>query len=803
MVEDNPDDADLLLLELRRGGLEVTHHRVETEAAMADALDSQAWDIVIADFSLPQFSGLAALELVQKRGMDLPVILVSGHVGEETAVAAMKAGASDFLVKAKLSRLAPAIRRELCDADTRREARRTELHLHEREAQLAEAQRLAHVGSWRRNLQTGAADWSDETYQICGRDRHRPPPSFEESLAAVHPDDRPLITGSLASPYIRQFSQDLRIMRPDGSMRFVHVRCQIMRDASGSATEMVGMLQDVTERKLGEQELRQARDELEVRVGERTAELLQAQRAAEAASHSKSEFLANMSHEIRTPMNAILGYADLMLDPKQTAGDRLNCVQTIRRNAGHLLDVINDILDISKIEAGKLTVERMECSPSQVVSDVASLLRGRAAEKGLTLDVGFRGPFPETIQSDPTRLRQILINLVGNAVKFTGAGGVRLVGSVIDPGLFSGPRMRFDVTDTGIGISAEEISRIFRPFTQADTSTTRRFGGTGLGLTICKRLAEMLGGDITVSSAEGRGSTFSVTIDTGSLDGVRMLSEYREAVTPPTEAAQPLVSELRGRVLLVEDGPDNRQLLSYYLTQAGAEVTTSENGRVGCDIALAAMDAGNPFDLIVMDMQMPELDGYGATSRLRTKGCTTPIIALTAHAMADDRTRCIRAGCTDYITKPVDRADLLAMVAKYLDLTAAVPVASTTTAAPSACTGGPIRSGLGDEPELQRYLGSFIDHLPEIAGRLLTFVDQHSLHQLEEELHQLKGTAGLFGFPQVTDAAESAHLHMEQGQSLEAITQEVQALVQLIRRVEGYEPAREKPGPAPETRATP
>jgi len=791
IVEDNPDDAELLLLELRRGGLKYSlQQRVETEAQMAATLDAQAWDIVISDYSLPKFSGLSALAMVHRYGLDLPFILVSGHVGEETAVAAMKAGASDFLVKSNLSRLAPAVQRELRDAEIRREARRTEQNLHEREAQLAEAQRLAHLGTWRWDVSTQSAAWSDEMYQIFGRDRNVPPPSFDDFLAAIHSEDRPLVTGPIALHGTRQFANDVRISRPDGATRFVQLRCQVARDESGHVTELVGTIQDITERKLAEQELRHARDELELRVRERTSELLQAQRAAEAANHSKSEFLANMSHEIRTPMNAILGYADLMLDPSQTANDRLNCVQTIRRNAGHLLRVVNDILDISKIEAGKLTVERVSCSPSQIISDVASLLRGRASEKGLTLDVGFEGPFPETIHSDPTRLRQILINLVGNAIKFTEAGGVRLVGTILDSAAATERRMRFDITDTGIGMSAEQVARIFRPFTQADSSTTRRFGGTGLGLTICKRLAEMLGGHIEVKSAEAVGSTFSVTIEIGSIDNVRMLTDYREAVAPPTETLHPHVSGLHGKILLVEDGPDNRHLLAYYLTKAGAAVTTAENGKVGYEKAQAAMDAGEPFDAIVMDMQMPELDGYGATSKLRTSGCTVPIIALTAHAMADDRARCIRAGCTDYIAKPVDRGQLLDMVAKYLR--APLMVAGTTALAASLTSTGPIRSCLVGEPELEQFLGSFISHLPELVGQMLSFVEQQSLQQLRDVLHQLKGTAGLFGFPQITNAAESAQLHMDKGQSLEQIALEVQSIVQLIRQVEGYAPTKEQ-----------
>ena len=824
IVEDNPDDAALVLRELRRGGREVAHARVETAAAMTAALDAQSWDIVIADYSLPQFSGVAALKLLQERALDLPFILVSGTVGEEIAVAAMKAGAHDYLMKDKLARLGPAVEREMRDAEVRREACRTERQLHRREAQLAEAQRLAHVGSWHRDARTNVLDWSDEMFQICGRDPRQPPPSFEEFLATVHPEDRQRLADILRDPNLDQLANDYRIVRPDGTIRFVHSRGRIVRDASGAPLEVAGMMQDITERKAAEEDLRRARDELEQRVRERTRELSEAnaslkqqiterlqaeallreredelkraKEAAEGASRSKSEFLANMSHEIRTPMAAILGYSDLMLDPDQSAGDRLNCVQTIRRNAEHLLVIINDILDLSKIEAGKLQVERIDCSPVQIVSDVASLLRGRAVEKGLALDVSFQTPIPAAVRTDPTRVRQILINLVGNAIKFTENGNVRLEVEMVDNGDEFNPRLRFRITDTGIGMSQQQIERIFRPFEQGDTSTTRRFGGTGLGLTICKRLAAMLGGEISVQSVPGRGSVFCVTVETGPLTGVTMLSKCRESVQTGPEARPTTPTQLTGRILLVDDGPDNRQLLAYFLTQAGADVTVAENGRIGYEKAVEAMKAGAAFDVIVMDMQMPELDGYGATSKLRSEGYSGPIIALTAHAMAEDRTRCIRSGCSDYLSKPVSRRDLLRTVARHLEKG---PLeASPAPASPPSVPAATIRSDLTGEPEVQQFLGDFIRHLPQAVGRLCALMRRENLAELREVLHQLKGTGGLYGFPQITDAAEAAQNRVDQEQSLNDIAGQVQALVEIIRRVEGYDGSREGAAPQDE-----
>ena len=421
----------------------------------------------------------------------------------------------------------------------------------------------------------------------------------------------------------------------------------------------------------GQTALRNARDQLEVRVVERTAELSVAKEAAEAASRSKSEFLANMSHEIRTPMTAILGYSDLLLQHDLGNKEREEFLDTIQQNGKHLLGIINDILDISKIEAGKMTIERIGCSPVHLVGEVVSLLRARAIVKKLDLDVEFSGPIPEMIHTDPTRLRQILLNLLGNAVKFTERGSVKLKVSMNTPADAAKPLIAFQVTDTGVGMTPEQMALIFRPFSQADTSTTRRFGGTGLGLTISKRLAKMLGGDIAGHSASGKGSSFTITVETGPLQGVRMLENISEVLKKEIEEQEkPLVDSdtpLAGRVLLAEDGVDNQRLIAFMLRRHGATVDVAENGQVAVDLFRQATDSHEPFDCILMDMQMPVLDGYGATTQLRRSGCKIPIVALTAHAMRGDRERCLQAGCTDYLTKPIDRGQLLQVVARYME----------------------------------------------------------------------------------------------------------------------------------------
>ncbi len=408
--------------------------------------------------------------------------------------------------------------------------------------------------------------------------------------------------------------------------------------------------------------LRTAHQEL----GAHAVELAAARVAAESANQSKSAFLANMSHEIRTPMTAILGYADLLQGNEQSESERHEHVQTIRRNGEHLLSVINDILDLSKIEAGKMTVERARCSLCQIVAEVAATMRGRAVGKGVRLDVEYVFPVPEFIESDALRVRQVLINLVGNAMKFTEQGGVRVC--VRSEGLAQGnPLIAVEIHDTGIGMTPEQVAGLFRPFTQADGSTTRKYGGMGLGLTISKRLARLLGGDIAVSSKAGEGSVFTVTFATGSLEGVRMIADAREAVIPSAmKTPGTLLLRLEGRILLAEDGPDNQRLIAFILRRTGAEVHVAEHGRLALEAFEAAQREGRPFDLILMDMQMPEMDGYEATRELRRRGVCTPIVALTAHAMSGDREKCIAAGCDDFATKPIERAALLGVCQRWL-----------------------------------------------------------------------------------------------------------------------------------------
>ena len=531
-----------------------------------------------------------------------------------------------------------------------------------------------------------------------------------------------------------------------------------------------------------------------------TQALTEATREAETANQSKSEFLANMSHEIRTPMGAILGFADMLLHKSAEECSQAGCVQIIQLNAFHLLELINEILDLSKVEAGQMKVERVTCDLPEMLSEIVELMRPRAAEKGLAFGVTFQGPIPHLIQTDPLRLRQILVNLLGNAVKFTQSGRIDM--RVADEGA-GGPKilLRVNVIDSGIGMTPDLVGRLFIPFTQGDASITRKFGGTGLGLTISRQLAKLLNGDVTVTSQPGIGSVFTLQVDGGSSAGVEQLEGLTEATLPSTVDQQADTNiRLNGRILLVEDGADNQRLLRMQLGDAGATVTSALDGRIAVDLATA-----QSFDLILMDMQMPIMDGYAATKELRLRGLTTPIIALTAYAMAEDRKKCLAAGCSNYLSKPVDEEKLLKTVNEYLGknhspatgdsagvrIRASFPPAGTGQSAKPIIASHIIQSSHAGNSRIMAIIPEFVAGLPGRVSKMIDLLEHNDLPELKKIAHQLLGTCGGYGFAPVTEPARTLEQSIKEDQPLELITRQVQSLIDVIRRIDGYEESKE------------
>jgi PAS domain S-box-containing protein len=493
---------------------------------------------------------------------------------------------------------------------------------------------------------TDSVLWSNEMYRIFQIEIGEPIDSARR-LERIHPKDRgrfeTLFHKAIKPGADQVFNLEFRIVRPSGEIRWVidSGRVLFSEDERNVPERVIGTLQDVTERKIFEQSLKRAK------------------RVAEAANRSRGEFLANMSHEIRTPMAAILGHADILKDHLQDP-DNVQVVETIRRNGNFLLGIINDILDLSKIDAGKLEIERERVRPDELIAEVRSLMDVRAAEKKIPLKIVFDGLLPETTEIDAIRMRQILINLIGNAIKFTDEGEVRLVTS------YDAERqqLRFDIMDTGIGIKERDLETLFKPFEQADSTSKRTFGGTGLGLAICRRLALALGGDVEVESEFGKGSKFTLYVAAPATgDMVEPNLNLADATVTATQDIR-----LECTVLVVDDRRDIRYLAQHFIEKAGGCVVTATDGQEAVDYVKS--DKTPSVDLIVMDMQMPVMDGYEATAELRQHGCELPIIALTANAMKSDRDQCLAAGCTDYTTKPLDSQRLISMIA---DLTQTTP----------------------------------------------------------------------------------------------------------------------------------
>ncbi len=515
------------------------------------------------------------------------------------------------------------------------ERKATEEALRQSRANLYETKHMAKVGSWQFDIENNRLTWSDETYRIFGLKPQAFDATYEAFLDAVHPDDRALVSDAYSGS-IRNgqngYEIEHRIIRKEtGEVRYVHEKCRHERDATGTVVRSIGMVQDITERKASE------------------VALLAATQAAEAANRAKSLFLAKVSHEIRTPLTTIVGFGELLEDAGLTSEHR-KYLAAINAASNTLSLLINDILDLSKIDAGELVIRQEDVHLRNLIDKLAKSQEQQITKQNLSLNVSIDADVPDLLVGDPLRIQQILLNLLGNAIKFTEQGAISIDVSVVEEGAF---RVLLDisVTDTGIGIAAELYERIFEPFVQVFDANSRHYRGSGLGLSISRSLAGLMGGTVELESQVGTGSTFHLLIPLQ-----KKTDDISERPVPEIEPISVSMPALN--ILLAEDNQINIQFIKTVLENLGHKVMTAENGKVALDHLNT-----NVFDLVLMDIQMPVINGIDALKTLREleqlSGKHLTVIALTAYALMGDREKYLKMGFDGYLKKPFTTRELV------------------------------------------------------------------------------------------------------------------------------------------------
>jgi PAS domain S-box-containing protein len=653
ILEDSTYDAELNLIELRNFGYKVTDKIVDKESEFIRELDEFCPDIVLADYKLPSFDGLEALNIVSKHERRIPFIFVTGNVGEDLAVEAVKQGATDYVLKQNLSRLGPAIKRALLEAENEWKLFEAEQILRESEELFETIVKSSPVAIAISRPSDGCIiNVNNEWARISGYSIEEIINKNSIDLGFIRPEERAFLMSEI---YKNGSVHDKEMSYKDINGNIYYLYISMIPILIKGVTYLLTSGLDITKRKENEEELKNYHEHLEQLVKDRTVELEKAIEDAQNANRAKSVFLSNMSHEIRTPLNAILGFTRLMQHDTNLVPEQIEWLSTINRSGEHLLALINDILEVSKIEEGKVNYNSSIFNIREMIHDIDAMFRIRTDAKNLLFNVEYPYDFPDFIETDEGKLRQIFINLLGNAVKFTEKGGITFKLDIKHNENES--FLLADVEDTGPGISENEIKDLFKMFVQ--TSAGIKEGGSGLGLSISQQYAKIMGGGISVESTVGNGSKFSIKVNINEITGMK--EEFENSGGRVIGIKNPAKQY---RILVADDRKDNRVLLLKILVSAGFDVEESFDGR----------DTVNKFisyhpDLIMMDMRMPVLTGYEAICEIRSReGGNVPIIAVSAGAFSEDMEKAMNAGADSYLRKPFKESELFDSLAVCLGL---------------------------------------------------------------------------------------------------------------------------------------